>query len=63
MASIDSLARRVSELEEPSNIDDLPMASLCLIIAADEIEETDDERVILLDGKPHRTFSVSELSG
>lgn len=57
MTSKRDLENRLDDLREPegeADIDDLPLASICLIIAADEIESGDRAGVMYLDGEPHR---------
>lgn len=54
MTSRKSLERRIGELEEPEDLNDLPMLSLAELIAADEIESTPHDGVVLLDGQRYR---------
>lgn len=54
MANKRDLEKRLASLRGEEDIDDLPLASICLIIAADEIESGDRPGVTYLDGEPHR---------
>lgn len=53
MPSKHDIERRLGELEQPTAVSELPLASIDLMIAADEVEETHRQDVILLDGEPH----------
>lgn len=54
------LEKRLDELRGEEDIDDLPLASICRVIAADEVESGDRPGVMYLDGKPHRVGDLQK---